>query len=118
VQKSVLIVEDELLIALDLAMVLETDGWRVLGPARTVAEALRLLKTDRPSVALLDVNLGREWVTPVAEDLAARQIPFAIASAYLKPEEVAGNILSGVPNVGKPAVDRTMLKVLAALAGL
>jgi two-component system, response regulator PdtaR len=40
----VLVVEDEFLIALDLEALLREHGWRVLGPAATVAEALRLLE--------------------------------------------------------------------------
>ena len=80
--KTVLIVEDEFLIAIDLQQMLEDGGWRVLGPVATVKEALRLLEKELPSVALLDVNLGYEFVTPVAEILRARDVPFAVASAY------------------------------------
>jgi hypothetical protein len=55
----------------------------VLGPASTVATALRLLEEDeRPDVALLDVNLGSELVTPVTEALRARGVPFVLGSAY------------------------------------
>jgi hypothetical protein len=53
----------------------------VIGPVATVQAALRLLEDELPSVALLDVNLGIELVTPVAEALKARNVPFAIASA-------------------------------------
>ena len=41
--RLVLVVEDELLIAMDLELLLQRHGWRVLGPATTLAEALRLL---------------------------------------------------------------------------
>ena len=62
-----LVVEDELLIAMDLELLLQRHGWRVLGPATTLAEALRLLAAGRtPDVALLDLNLQGELVTPVA----------------------------------------------------
>ena len=63
-------------------MLLEGHGYRVLGPASTVAEALRLLAAERPDVALLDVNLRGETVTPVAEALRTRGVPFVLASAY------------------------------------
>jgi CheY-like chemotaxis protein len=69
VQKTVLIVEDEFLIAMDLKLLLEHHGWRVMGPVATVRDALRLLEDELPSVALLDVNLGNELVTPVADSL-------------------------------------------------
>jgi DNA-binding response OmpR family regulator len=114
-QKSVLIVEDEFLIALDLKLMLEGAGWRVIGPAATVRDALRLLETELPSVALLDVNLGREMVAPVAEVLKERGVPFALASAYEMAERYGGAVLAGVPNVGKPASDRRVLATLAEL---
>ena len=54
-RKTVLVVEDEILIAMDLTLLLERRGWNVLGPAATVNEALSLLDKDQPAVALLDV---------------------------------------------------------------
>jgi DNA-binding response OmpR family regulator len=116
VQKTVLIVEDEVLIAMDLKLMLEVCGWRVIGPAATVQHALRLLEDELPSVALLDVNLGNELVTRVAETLKARDVPFALASAYEKPERFGGEVLAGAPNVGKPTGERRLLATLAQLA--
>jgi DNA-binding response OmpR family regulator len=40
--KSILIVEDEFMIALDLQLILEKHGWRVIGPVGTVRDALNL----------------------------------------------------------------------------
>jgi len=110
--KTVLVVEDEPFIAMDLQLMLEGHGWRVMGPVASVREALRLLENELPSVALLDVNLGTELVTPVAEALKARGVPFAVASAYDRPEDYGGAILAGVPNAGKPTNER---RVMAAL---
>lgn len=117
-QKSVLVVEDEYIIALDLKMMLEEGGWRVLGPAATVRDALLLIEDELPSVALLDVHLGREFVTPVAEALKERGIPFALATAYHNPEEICGAALADVPSVGKPSSKRRLLAVLAEVTGL
>ncbi|TCH98249.1 response regulator [Roseococcus sp. SYP-B2431] len=114
-QKTILIVEDEFLIALDLQQMLERRGWRVLGPAATVQAALRLLEQDVPNVALLDVQLRSELVTRVAETLAARGVPFAVASAFERPERFGGAILTGVPNVGKPTQERRLLATLERL---
>lgn len=99
-QKTVLIVEDEFLIAMDLKQMLEEDGWRVMGPVATVQAALRLLEGELPAVALLDVNLRNERVTPVAESLKERDVPFAVASAYDKPDRIGSEVLAGAPNVG------------------
>ncbi|WP_420135681.1 response regulator [Rhodopseudomonas sp.] len=116
-QKTVLIVEDEFLIAMDLAHMLEGLGWRVIGPAPDVQAAFRLLEMERPVVALLDVNLGKELVTPIAETLKAQGVPFAVASAYDEPEKVGGAVLAGVPNAGKPTSVRLLVAVLAQLTG-
>ena len=110
--RLVLVVEDEFLIALDLELLLQRHGWRVLGPAATVAEALRLLRGETPDVALLDVNLRGELVTPVAEELRARGVPFVLASAYDR-HGLAAVALAGAPNVGKPTDERRLLAALA-----
>jgi DNA-binding response OmpR family regulator len=114
-QKTVLIVEDQFLIAVDLQFLVELHGWRVIGPAATVQEALRLIDEELPSVALLDVNLGHELVTPVAERLKERGVSFAVVSAYERPEQIGGQVLAGVPNVGKPLNERRLLVALAKL---
>jgi CheY-like chemotaxis protein len=111
--RLVLVVEDEFLIALDLEQLLRRHGWRVLGPAATVDQALRLLRDgETPDVALLDVNLGGEPVTPVAEALRARGVPFVLASAYDR-HGLAAAALAGAPNVGKPTGERRLLAALA-----
>lgn len=114
-EKTVLIVEDEYLIAMDLKVMLERCGWRVMGPVATVAAASRLLEVQLPSVALLDVNLGNELVTPLAEELNSLNVPFAVASAYDRPELIGGAVLAGAPNVGKPTAESRLLVVLAKL---
>jgi two-component system, response regulator PdtaR len=110
--RLVLVVEDELLIAIDLELLLQRHGWRVLGPATTLAEALRLLAAGQtPDVALLDVNLQGELVTPVAEQLRARGVPFVVVSAYRDPGRMAA-ALAGAPAVGKPIDERRLLAAL------
>lgn len=81
VSVSVLVVEDDLLIALDLQMMLEDAGHHVLGPVDTVEKALSLLERVQPDVVLLDLNLRGKLATPVAERLRTLGIPFIVASA-------------------------------------
>jgi CheY-like chemotaxis protein len=108
----VLVVEDEFLIAMDLEAMLKEHGWRVLGPAATVAEALGLLEDGKtPAVALLDVNLRGETVVPVAEVLSERGVPIVLASAYDRAGSIA-DVLADAPNVGKPAQERHLLAAL------
>ena len=108
---AVLVVEDEFLIAMDLERLLERNGWRVLGPAATVQEALRLLDGEAPDVALLDVNLRGELVTPVAERLRARGVPFVVASAY-DGAQAGCDGLGRRAWLGKPADARRLLTAL------
>ena len=115
--RLVLVVEDEFLIAMDLELLLQRHGWRVLGPATTVVGALRLLAGERPDVALLDVNLRGEPVTPVAEALRARGVPFVLASAYDGATQLPAEILVTAPNVGKPMNERRLLAALAHALG-
>ncbi len=110
--RLVLVVEDEFLIAMDLALLLRRHGWRVLGPAATVDQTLRLLQGETPDVALLDINLRGEPVTPVAAELRARGVPFVLASAYHVPAQAAA-ALAGAPAVGKPTDERRLLAALA-----
>jgi DNA-binding response OmpR family regulator len=67
----VLVVEDEFIIAMELEAIFLDQGWQVLGPAASVVEALDLLASQPPDVAILDVNLRGVMVTPVAEAWSA-----------------------------------------------
>ena len=77
-----------------------------------MGEALRLLQGERPDVALLDVNLRGELVTPVAEELRAQGVPFMLASAYNDHRLAAVAALAGAFNVGKPTDERRLLAAL------
>jgi two-component sensor histidine kinase len=77
----VLIVEDAVLLALELETGLSEAGAMVIGPAYELEEAMALL--DQPiDAAVLDANLNGRSVTPVAEALHLRQIPFVFATGY------------------------------------
>jgi CheY-like chemotaxis protein len=80
--KRILVVEDEFLIALDIASALEERGCSVIGPLGSVGEALEALRREAVDGALLDANLGGEPVDKLAEALLARRVPFAFVSGY------------------------------------
>lgn len=81
---SVLVVEDEFLIAMNLQAILEESGYRVVGPAASVEQALQLLTLDLPDAAVLDVSLRGEIVTPVAAALRHAEVPFVYPSTVSK----------------------------------
>jgi DNA-binding NarL/FixJ family response regulator len=82
----VLIVEDQFMSALALVQAVEEIGVRVVGPAPTVQEALRLIDEVSCDAALLDVNLGTETVEPVAQRLADLGRPFVFVTGYTSPK--------------------------------
>jgi DNA-binding response OmpR family regulator len=84
---SILVVEDEPLLAMDLERLLDEVGFRVIGPATTTARAIRFIDDERPDLAVLDLNLGGEMVFPLLDVLAERAIPFLIVSGH-SPEMV------------------------------
>jgi CheY-like chemotaxis protein len=81
--RRILVVEDEYLLATDLAQTLEEFGAVVVGPAATVARALTLVAAEaRLDGAVLDLNLGGERSYPVADALVARGVPFVFVTGY------------------------------------
>ena len=77
----ILVLEDEMIIAMFAEMALEEAGCAVIGPVGRVEEALALLEREPVDAALIDLNLGRGVTSlPVAQALAARGIPYAYMS--------------------------------------
>jgi two-component system, response regulator PdtaR len=107
-----LIVEDELLIALELQHIVEQLGGTVVGPAGSVEGALQLLSETTPEAALLDANLRENRVTPVAQACRDRRIPFALVTGYGR-LELEEQLLQSAPRVRKPFDSRAIHKVLA-----
>ena len=62
---------------------------------------------------MLDVNLRGELVTPVAEALRARGVPFVLASAYDQHGLEAAAALAGAPAIGKPILEHRLFAALA-----
>lgn len=78
----VLVVEDDMLIAIHIEEVLQDLGCVVVGPVGKLDAAMRMADGEALDAAILDVNVRGGHVYPVAERLRARGIPFALASGY------------------------------------
>jgi len=98
----ILVVEDSLQVALEVADAVRSIGLDVVGPAPSIPRARRLLGAEVDG-ALLDVNLGGEEVFPLAEELRTRGIPFVFLTAYAHRQFPPA--FAQVPRLGKP-VDR------------
>jgi CheY-like chemotaxis protein len=80
--KRVLVVEDELMIRMLLEGMLTDLGHTVAAEAGGVEEAVAIAKKGDFDIAVLDVNLNGQPVTPVVEILIERGVPFVFASGY------------------------------------
>ena len=101
VSRSVLIVEDEPLIAMMLEDFLLSLGHTVAGTCESVAEAIAHIDRGGFDVAIVDVHLkGGEQIWPVADRLAEKNIPFAFATGgHIEPPPAAH---AGAPILAKP----------------
>jgi two-component sensor histidine kinase len=81
-EASVLIVEDETLLALELDDVFNSVGSNVIGPFSNLSQATQAVRNRVIDVAILDTNLNGEMVYPLAEELGARGIPFLFLTGY------------------------------------
>lgn len=110
--RNVLIVEDDVFLALDLERVLDDAGCSVIGPAPSVERALARIDDTRLDAALLDVNLGQELVFPVADRLCAEDVPFIFVTG--DPSKVPERHWTR-PIVTKPFLEPALLEALAAV---
>jgi DNA-binding NtrC family response regulator len=79
----ILVVEDEYLIAQDMAHEIREMGGEVIGPVPNVDRAMDAIEAETGiSAALLDINLGGESVYPIADALVARGVPVIFATGY------------------------------------
>src|SRR5262249_30985303 len=81
-RQRVLIVEDEAMIRMMLADMLEDIGHDVAAEAATLDEARRYAEESDFDFAILDVNLNGEQIFPVVDILGRRNVPFVLATGY------------------------------------
>ena len=98
---KILLVEDQMLIAMDLEAMLASGGATHTVTSGSTDDALRILKGFAPDVAVLDINLGVGTSLPVAEELLKRNIPFIFATGYGDQSWIPP-ALSATPVVRKP----------------
>lgn len=109
---DVLLVEDQMLIAMDAeAMLVEAGAARVV-TVSSASEARDRLNRLHPGVAVLDVNLGQGTSVPVAEELARRGVPFVFATGYGEGVELPGDFRA-VPVVRKPYTAAALVEAIA-----
>jgi CheY-like chemotaxis protein len=80
--RSVFLVEDEVMIRMMVADMLEELGYSIAAEAGDINEALKLAQSVEFDLAILDVNVNGKVISPVADLLAARNRPFIFATGY------------------------------------
>lgn len=112
----VLLVEDQVLIALDAESCLKELGAAQVVIAPTSEHAVQQIGQAKPDLAVLDVNLGDHTSAPVAEMLRSLGVPFMFATGYgdtiMVPES-----MKSVPVVRKPYAGSTLAEAIALLLG-
>lgn len=108
--RRVLVVEDEMLVAMLLEDMLTDLGCTPVGPAGDIEDALRLVENARFDMAILDVNLNGHGSYPIADALKARGVPFAFATGYGADGVSAG--YADAPTLQKPFLQADLARVI------
>lgn len=109
--KNILVVEDEIMIRMLLEDMLGDLGYTVAGAVGRIDDAVKLARTGDFDMAILDVNLAGQTVSPVAEILEERGLPFVFATGYGErglPEKFMNR-----PTLQKPFQQDNLSKILS-----
>ena len=108
---NIIVVEDEALLAVDLAMTLEDEGAHVVGPCMSLEQALA---DDRPvDAAVLDVDLRGRPVFPYADRLAEQGKPFMFHTGRADVAVLRARYGDDVAVVQKPSAPSDVVSCLA-----
>ncbi len=113
--RRILIVEDEALVAIEIADLIDQRGYHVIGPAASVQAALDHIERTGCDGAILDVNLGRETSEPVALRLKQMGTPFTVVSGYAR--EQLPPSMQDATLVGKPVSPDALLSEIGRVIG-
>lgn len=112
--RSLLVCDDEYMLAMSLVRMLERAGAKVIGPAPNVGSALALVASnDRIDGAILDINLRGERAYPIADALRKRGVPFVFATGYDR--SAIPGAYNDVPRLEKPLNTRELVRALGEM---
>lgn len=83
-----MVVDDDAFIASDIETSLVSQGAIVIGPGYNVQSALELIENNSVEAAVLDVNLQREMIFPVADVLTNHKIPIIFQTGIACPDAI------------------------------
>jgi CheY-like chemotaxis protein len=111
--RRILVVEDELLVAMLAETLLAEAGCQIIGPIGRLSSAIKAAEEEQIDAAVLDVNLNGEPVFACAEILSRRGIPFLFVSGYGASGLPAS--FKDRPILTKPYRSAALLALLASL---
>jgi DNA-binding NarL/FixJ family response regulator len=110
--RFILLVEDESIVAIDLASIISMAGGRVIGPFQSIGQGFRFREFKHIDAALLDISLNGEPVFKLADAIARQGIPIVFLSGrgadVLPPQHRQSRFLS------KPSETRSIISALKA----
>jgi CheY-like chemotaxis protein len=80
--RKVLVVEDEMMIAMLIEDMLDEFGCKLVGPATSVPRALDIIGKEQVEIAVLDLNLDGQDTYAIADALQLKNVPFIFATGY------------------------------------
>jgi DNA-binding response OmpR family regulator len=111
----VMVVEDEFIIADEIAAIVEESGHEVLGPFGSIEEATGALSGGvSPDIAILDANLRGRSSSPVAEKLRELGVPLCLCTGY-RSEDLRATF-GDIAILQKPVNPRALMSVIRKLA--
>jgi CheY-like chemotaxis protein len=115
----ILVLDDQMLVGMDVAMMLEDWGYEPVGPYSRLSQALQAVDKDPPDAAILDVNLGNgETSLPLAHHLSDKDIPFMFLTGYDASRYDDGtDIVGKAPHMRKPLQEAGLRRMIEVLAG-
>jgi CheY-like chemotaxis protein len=111
---NVLVLEDNMIIALDLADTMKAYATGEIFVASNVADAMIMIEKTEFGLAILDVNLGNQTSLQVAETLFERNVPFMLATGFGETGAIVAAYPKG-PIIKKPYVTETLEQALREL---
>ncbi|GAB5375512.1 MAG: HWE histidine kinase domain-containing protein [Acuticoccus sp.] len=111
--RMVLVVEDNMIMALDAEQILLEGGVAGVHTAMSVSDALRILTLEPIDVALLDVNLGRETTLSMVAPLNDKAIPYVFVTGYGEAIGLPQEAVPGTETIKKPYVAKDVLAALS-----
>jgi signal transduction histidine kinase/DNA-binding response OmpR family regulator len=111
--KRFAVIEDEPLIGIEIASILQQEGAQVSGPVATVSDALRIIEESELDGALVDANLRGQPAGDIAAALTRKSIPFVFVTGYGR--EALPSNFSHARVLKKPFIEKELLEAATLL---